>query len=151
MDWELTSHVTYQLYTNKYGTWSGYILLVLRKHGMRVGSYLFSSDVSQHMANIRYHAKKKLSWLVDNPIDAKRLKDGNFYPSKIDREHKKRRSTSHAPQHKKRFCQLEWKWHFQSFNHRYHGIPHRWINELHYPSMFAGSMLSYVVCLPYPV
>ena len=95
--------------------------------------------------------KKKLSWLVDNPIDAKRLKDGNFYPSKIDLEHKKRRSTSHAPQHKKRFCQLEWKWHFQSFNHRYHGIPHRWINELHYPSMFAGSMLSYVVCLPYPV
>ena len=30
---------------------------------------------STYMANLRYPAKKKLSWLVDIPIDTKRLKD----------------------------------------------------------------------------
>ena len=41
------------------------------------------------IANLRYLAKKKkkLCWLVDIPIDTKRLVRISLYPSKIDRVH----------------------------------------------------------------
>ena len=41
------------------------------------GSTMNVTMAQSAMANLRYPAKKKkkLSWLVDNPIDTKRLKD----------------------------------------------------------------------------